>query len=160
MQETFLIVEDQENDVILLKFALLKTGLHNPVQVVENGQQAIDYLSGKGIYADRKKHPLPSLVFLDLKMPIMHGFDVLQWIRRQSDLAPMVVVVLSASNVQEDITQAYHLGAHSYVVKPASLELFLETLKDFRNWWVKHDKFRAPHPVSKKKLEVCGLPEA
>ncbi len=156
MPETFLIVEDQEDDVILLKFALLKSGLENPVQVVENGQQAIDYLSGKGAYADRKRHPIPSLVFLDLKLPLVHGFDVLQWIRHQPDLAPMVVVVLSASSVHEDITKAYRLGAHSYVVKPANLELFLETLRDFRNWWIKHDKFRAPLSASRKKLEVCG----
>ena len=134
--ETFLIVEDQENDALLLKYALLKTGLENPVRVVENGQQAIDYLKGEGLYADRKKYPIPSLVFLDLKLPIIHGFDVLQWIRHQPDLAPMVVVVLSASNVHEDMTEAYRLGAHSYVVKPASLELFLETLRDFRKWWV------------------------
>jgi CheY-like chemotaxis protein len=157
MSETFLIVEDQEPDVYLLKFALLKTGLHNPVQVVENGHQAIDYLSGNGIYADRKKHPIPSLVFLDLKMPLLDGFDVLQWMRCQPDLPPMVVVVLSASNVQEDITKAYRLGAHSYVVKPSSLELFLETLKDFRNWWLKHDVLGAHHSALRKKLEVCGL---
>ena len=77
MAETFLMVEDQPDDVILLKYALLKTGLNNPVKVVKNGREAIEYLGGTGTYADRKKFPIPSLIFLDLKLPILDGFNVL-----------------------------------------------------------------------------------
>ena len=157
MPETFLIVEDQQDDVTILKYALLKTGLHNPLKVVENGREAIDYLSGTGMYTDRKKYPMPSLIFLDLKLPIVNGFDVLQWIRKQPDLAPLVVVVLSASSTEADITKAYRLGAHSYVVKPASLELFLETLKDFRKWWFQYEKLKTAAPKA-MKLDVSGLP--
>lgn len=140
MTQTFLIVEDEENDIYFLKHALQKAGISNPVQVVESGQAAIDYLAGTGKYADRSAYPLPAMIFLDLKLPQVHGLDVLKWIRTQSALPPLVVLVLTSSSLHEDIERAYRLGANSYVVKPSSPEKLLEIVGDFRNWWLRHNQ--------------------
>lgn len=140
MMGTLLIVEDQENDVLFLKHAFKKAGILNATQVVEDGQQAIDYLSGVGPYADRRVYPLPGMIFLDLKLPQVHGLDVLQWIRQQSSLPAIVVVVWTSSSLDEDIARAYRLGANSYVVKPSSMEKLIEIVKDFANWWFKHNE--------------------
>ena len=140
MNQTFLIVEDEENDIYFLKHALQKAGISNPVQVVESGQAAIDYLAGTGKYADRSAYPLPAMIFLDLKLPQVHGLDVLKWIRTQSALPPLVVLVLTSSSLHEDIERAYRLGANSYVVKPSSPEKLLEIVGDFRDWWLRHNQ--------------------
>ena len=140
MNQTFLIVEDEENDIYFLKHALQKAGINNPVQVVESGQTAIDYLAGTGKFADRSAYPLPAMIFLDLKLPQVHGLDVLKWIREQSSLPPLVVLVLTSSSLHEDIERAYRLGANSYVVKPSSPEKLLEIVGDFRDWWLRHNQ--------------------
>ncbi len=143
MNETLLIVEDEENDVFFLKDALRKAGILNPIQVVPDGRMALDYLSGAGQFEDRKTYPLPSVIFLDLKLPQINGLAVLEWIREQNSLPSMVVVVLTASSLDEDIERAYRLGANSYVVKPSSRDKLVAIVKDFGNWWFKHN---APPP--------------
>ncbi len=140
MNGTLLIVEDQENDILFLKHAFQKAGIANPVQVVQDGQQALDYLAGTGSYADRRTYPLPAMIFLDLKLPQVHGLDVLQWLRENSNLPPIVVVVWTSSSLDEDIARAYRLGANSYVVKPSSMDKLVEIVKDFANWWFKHNE--------------------
>jgi len=140
MNGTLLIVEDEENYVFFLKDALKKAGIITPIQVVEDGRLAIDYLSGVGKFADRKAYPLPSVVFLDLKLPQVNGLAILKWIREQPHLPSMLVVILTASSLDEDIERAYRLGANSYVVKPSSRDKLVEILKDFNNWWFKHNE--------------------
>jgi len=140
MNGTLLIVEDEENDVLFLKDALRKANILSPIQVVEDGRLAMDYLAGVGKYADRKSYPLPSVIFLDLKLPQVNGLAILKWIREQSDLPPILVMVLTASSLDEDIERAYRLGANSYVVKPSSRDKLVEVLKDFGNWWFKHNE--------------------
>ena len=153
MTGTLLIVEDMENDVIFLKHAFQKAAILNPVQVVEDGQQALDYLGGSGKYGDRQKYPLPSMIFLDLKLPQVHGLDVLEWLRKQPHLPPMVVVVWTSSSMDEDIARAYRLGANSYVVKPSSMEKLVEIVKDFANWWFKHNE-PPPRETSRPTIPV------
>ena len=140
MNETLLIVEDEDNDVFFLKDALRKAGIGNPIQVVPDGRIALDYLDGVGRFANREAYPLPSVVFLDLKLPQINGLAVLEWIRGQISLPPMVVVVLTASTLDEDIERAYRLGANSYVVKPSSRDKLIAIVKDFSNWWLKHNE--------------------
>lgn len=140
MDQTFLIVEDEENDIYFLKHALKKAGITNPLQVVESGQAAINYLSGAGAFADRRAHPLPATIFLDLKLPQVHGLEVLKWIRAQHLLPPIVVVVLTSSSLPDDIERAYRLGANSYVVKPSSQQKLVQIVADFRNWWLTHNQ--------------------
>src|SRR5690606_18210843 len=93
-----LLVEDNDDDVFLMKHALTSAGYANPVHVVESGQEAIAYLSGSGEFQDRVRYPMPVIVFLDLKLPLMSGHEVLAWIRGQRQLESLLVVVLTSSN--------------------------------------------------------------
>ncbi len=137
---TVLIVDDEENDAFFLKDALRKAGILSPIQTVANGRLALDYLSGSGDFADRRNYPLPSVVFLDLKLPQVNGLEILKWIREEPSLPSMVVVVLTSSSLDEDIDRAYRLGANSYVVKPSSREKLVAIVKDFGNWWFQHNE--------------------
>jgi CheY-like chemotaxis protein len=116
---TILLVEDNEDDVFAMQRALRKAQITHPVQVISDGQKAVDYLSGIGQYTDRTYYPLPSLVFLDLKLPYVGGFDVLEWVRNQPALSNLPVVVLTGSAEQSDRDRAEKLRAHGYLVKPA-----------------------------------------
>jgi len=141
MSGTILLVEDNEDDVFLMKRALKLAGIVNPVHIVEDGQEAVNYLSGQGIYADRISYPLPSVIFLDLKLPILLGLDVLSWIRDQEEFAATVVVVLTSSNEPSDLKKAYRLGANSYVVKPPTADQLLEMTKAFKWYWLEFNRF-------------------
>lgn len=116
---TILLVEDNEDDVFAMQRALRKAQVSHPVQVVTDGQKAIDYLSGAGAFSDRTLYPLPSLMFLDLKMPYVGGFEVLQWLREQTELRNLAVIILTGSGEQCDRDRGEKLGARGYVVKPA-----------------------------------------
>src|SRR5205809_22508 len=102
--------------------AFQKAFINNPLQVVRDGEEAIAYLSGVGKYSNRSEYPLPDLMPLDLKMPRMNGFEVLEWIRRQASLSSLRVVVLTASDLMRDVNSAYKLGANSFMVKPMDFE--------------------------------------
>jgi CheY-like chemotaxis protein len=129
-------VEDEDSDVLLLRYAFQRVGINQLVQVVTRGQEAVDYLSGVGAYADREAYPLPDLVLLDLKLPDKDGLEVLEWIRRQARLKTTVVIALTSSNYEEDILRAYELGANSYVVKAADQEKRLEFARHLKGWWL------------------------
>jgi CheY-like chemotaxis protein len=128
-QSIILLVEDNEDDVFFMKRAFQHVGVHNPLHVVRNGEEAIDYLSGQRDFSDRERHPLPDLVFLDLKMPGLNGFDVLKWMREQSLELP--VVVLTSSPEEIDRQQAFELGAECYLLKPPTKEMVLDCIKRF-----------------------------
>ena len=133
-----LLVEDNDDDVFLMRHALTAAGVSNPVYVVESGQHAIDYLSGAGIYQDRGRYPLPVIVFLDLKLPLMSGHEVLGWIRSQRQLESLLVVVLTSSNEPSDVRRSYSLGANSYLMKPLTARQLIDLAKAF-NWsWIEH----------------------
>ncbi|SPE51766.1 Response regulator with CheY-like receiver domain and winged-helix DNA-binding domain [Verrucomicrobia bacterium] len=112
-----LYVEDDPNDVFLLTRAFRKALLLAPVQHVANGQEALNYLSGAGPYADRRRFPCPALLLLDLKVPLLDGFQVLSWARAQQQWKRLPVFVLSSSNHSADMEQALQLGANRYFVK-------------------------------------------
>src|SRR6267378_6007218 len=95
-------VEDDPNDVLLVDLAFHKTGAPISLTVVNDGDQAIDYLSGQGIYRDRLTYPLPAIVLLDLKLPRRSGLEVLAWVRSREDLRRMPVVMLTSSNQPSD----------------------------------------------------------
>jgi CheY-like chemotaxis protein len=134
--QTILLVEDEENDVAFMEMALEKAGLASSFQVAEDGAEAIDYLSGEGDFADRTRHPMPALVFLDLKLPRIMGMDVLKWIRERTALDTMVVIVLTSSQQRTDIQQACALGANSYLVKPANPLALEEIVELAKRYWL------------------------
>jgi CheY-like chemotaxis protein len=133
---TILLVEDERNDVFLLQHAFDAAAITNPIQVMEDGQQAIEYLAGIGKYADRAQYPMPCLLFLDLKLPIKSGLDVLGWIQKQPKLRRLLVVVLSSSRDRNDVDAAYQLGARSYLVKPLTMDARLELAKAIKQYWL------------------------
>jgi two-component system response regulator len=131
-------VDDDANDVFLLQHAMTKAGVKNPIQVVTDGQQAIDYLRGAGKFADRAKFPLPCLILLDLKLPYVMGLEVLKWIRQQAGPA-LVVVVLTASGQDADIAAAYRLGANAYLIKPSEASKLDDMVKALKDFWLTHN---------------------
>ena len=108
------------------------------------GQEAINYLSGAGNFSDRNQFPIPSIVFLDLKLPYKSGFDVLEWIRGQSHLDQTLVMVLTSSSEERDIAQCYKLGARTFLVKPPTPAMLLELMVSLKDFWVKHNEFTLP----------------
>ena len=138
--DTILLVEDNEDDAFFMKQALKDAEIINPLQVVEDGQAAIDYLSGTGIFADRTKYPLPLVVFLDLKLPFKSGHQVLEWIRAQPELKKLIVIVLTSSNEPVDLNRSYQLGANSFVVKPPTPAQLLDLAEAFKLWWLRHNR--------------------
>lgn len=117
-QFTVLLVEDDLNDIFLVKRAFKLAQIKNPLQVVTDGQEAISYLRGDSKYADRETCPLPKLVVMDIKMPRKTGFEVLEWIKGDHSLRRIPVVIVSSSDNPADINRAYELGANAYMVKP------------------------------------------
>ena len=132
---TVLLVEDDLNDIFLVKRAFKMAQLENPLQVVTDGEEATHYLSGQGKYADRETHPLPKLVVMDIKMPRMTGFDVLEWIKSDGSLRRIPVIIVSSSNRPEDIDRAYELGANAYMVKPVSYQAVERLFESITHYW-------------------------
>ena len=141
MNEVLLLVEDNEHDVFLMKRALRQAEIRNPLYVVGDGEQAIDYLAGNGVYNDREMYPFPALVLLDLKLPFRSGHEVLAWIRNEAELNELVVVVLTSSDEPADVNQAYKLGANSYLVNPPSLGQLRDLAKSFKWYWLQYNNF-------------------
>ena len=133
---SILIVEDDANDILLLRRAFNKAGLVNPVHVATDGDMAVDYLQGNGVYQDRAKHPLPVLILLDLKLPRRSGHEVLSWLRTQPGLRRIPVVILTSSRESKDLDRAYDEGANSYLIKPADPCDLLEMVKQLNLYWI------------------------
>ena len=131
-----LLVEDDPNDVALTQRAFTRAGFSNPLQVVNDGEQAIAYLAGQPPYADRQRHPLPILVLLDLKLPRRSGFDVLGWLRATPNVRRVPVVVLTSSQHSPDVDRAYDAGANSYLVKPVAFDGLLGVVRTLGLYWI------------------------
>src|ERR1043166_4104730 len=104
---TILLVEDQEDDIFMVTHAFERGCIANPLRVVRDGEEAIAYLNGNGIFADRIEFPMPGLVLLDLELPRLNGFDVLRWVRQQPHLSALRVIVLTSSSNIRDVNVAY-----------------------------------------------------
>ena len=130
-----LLVEDDPNDVLLIQRAFAKAGMKECLRVARDGQEAIDYLNGSGQYANRVQHPMPFLILLDLKMPGVDGFQVLDWVRSSPEVKRTLTVVLTSSNLQSDVDRAYELGANSYLVKPVEFDEMASMVQRFEVYW-------------------------
>ena len=113
-----LVVEDLEDDAKLLQLLLEQSGILNPVRVVLNCAEAIAYLQGAPPFSDRTQHPLPGVIFLDLKLPGMDGFGFLEWLKSHPELKSAFIVVISGFGDLPSIRRAYALGANTFLVKP------------------------------------------
>lgn len=134
--DTILLVEDNHQDVLLMQRAFRKANIVNPLQVVEDGEQAVLYLSGQKPYTNRNQHPLPVLILLDLKLPRKSGSEVLAWLQQQPELKRLPVVVLTSSREYADINRVYDLGTNAYMVKPVSFDALVELVKMLNTHWI------------------------
>lgn len=133
---TILLVEDSADDVDLVRHAFRRAGVQALLQVVSHGDEAIAYLSGTGVYADRLTYPLPRLILLDLKLPRLSGFEVLEWARGNEETQYVPVVVLTSSDQHDDIRRAHKLGANSYLTKPVLREALVSMLSTIDAYWL------------------------
>jgi CheY-like chemotaxis protein len=129
---TVLLVEDNEEDAFLLQRALRQERIDCDLHVVEDGEEAIEYLSGRGRFADRTLHPLPSVMLLDLKLPCLNGFDVLEWLATQPAFKDLRTFILTSSGEDRDREKAAQFGVRWYFVKPPSRDLIEEFTKVLR----------------------------
>lgn len=134
--KTILLVEDNPQDEMLALRALSKVNLLNQVDVVRDGQQAIDYLFQQGEFADLAGHPLPAVVLLDLGLPRLSGLDVLERLRAEPRTQFLPVAVLTSSDEERDRVQSYMNGANSFVRKPLDFAEFVAAVQQVGVYWL------------------------
>lgn len=123
---TVLLVEDLQDDVFFFRLALKRAEVQANLHIATDGTQAVDYFTNRGAFEDASLHPAPDIVFLDLKMPNMNGFEVLEWLKNNPPARPAKVIVLTGSEEPGDRVRAAQLGASAYLVKPPRREVLLE----------------------------------
>jgi two-component system, response regulator len=131
-----LLVEDNPSDIGLTKRALTKSRVINELVVAEDGQEALDYLFGEGLYTGRDLPELPALVLLDLKLPRVDGLQVLRQIRADDRTCRMPVVILTTSTEEQDLSQSCDLGANSYIRKPVDFTQFAQAIEQLGLYWL------------------------
>ena len=134
--KTILLVEDNPSDVGLTRRALEKSQIANELIVVEDGQEALDYLFGGGQFTGPKMNELPALVLLDLKLPKVDGLQVLRRLRADERTSRLAVVMLTTSSEEDDIAQSYDLGANSYIRKPVDFKQFVDVVQHLGLYWL------------------------
>jgi CheY-like chemotaxis protein len=134
---TFLLVEDDPNDVFLVEREFKQAPRHIQLRVVYDGGEAMQYLDGDGDCGDRERCPIPNVILLDLKMPRVNGFRFLEWLRSESpgELRVIPVVVMSGMGCPDDINRAYSLGANSFIIKPVDWRHFRKLIADLGIYW-------------------------
>ena len=139
MNRHLLFIEDNEDDVYIIRNTLEREGIRENTHFVGNGKLAVEYLESLARNTSQPE-PLPALIFLDLNMPLMNGLEFLQWRREQPDLQTVPVLVLTSSDSQRDIADAYKLGANAYLVKPMSVAEFSALLKSVHQFWLTYNR--------------------
>jgi len=139
-----LAVEDSDDDQFLLREAWVKAGVSNPLAFVSDAEQACDYLSGEGRYADREAFPFPVLLLLDIKLPGKSGLEILAWLREQERFKTLPVIMLTASTWPEEVSAAYRLGASSFVIKPSAAQDLTDFAAAVKGYWFRFNEFAPP----------------
>ena len=134
--ETILLVEDNEDHIEHTQDALQEGGLVNNIKIVKDGQSALDYMFRKGDYANPDLSPRPGLILLDVKLPKVGGFEVLEAIKTNPDLKVIPVIMLTTTGNEEDISRGARLGANDYIVKPVEFETFVQKVKGLGKYWI------------------------
>ena len=145
-QVEILLVEDNPDDLELALHALRHGGLANRVEVVRDGEEALEFLFCRGLYHNRNFANPPRLVLLDLKLPKVDGLQVLQQLKGDARTRPIPVAILTASREEQDLVKSYQLGVNSYIQKPVDFEQFRETVKQASLFWLVVNQ--APPPAA------------
>lgn len=130
-----LLVEDNEDHIELTLRALKNNNLINDIHVVKDGQEALDFVYHQGKYEDTEKYPRPGLILLDIHLPKMNGFEVLETLKKDPDVKSIPIIMLTTSSRDEEIAKSYAGGANSYVTKPVDFEEFVKKIKDMKLYW-------------------------
>lgn len=130
-----LMAEDSEHDVRAVQRVWTKSGIRNPLVVVKDGEECLDYLLRRGEYENPEQSPRPGVLLLDINLPKVDGFEVLNRIKQTPGLKRMPVVMLTTSSRDEDRTRSYDLGANAYMTKPVGMEKLTQTLLAFNVFW-------------------------
>ncbi len=131
-----LIVEDDPTHQLLIRTTLEENGVHNPIIEADDGDDALDFIFGRGRHADRPDNQVPGLIFLDLKMPRVDGFEVLATLKSNEVTKRIPVIVITTSPAKSDIDRSYALGANAYVTKPIQTADLTEKLKSLKLFWL------------------------
>jgi len=131
-----LLVEDNIHDAELTIRALKKVNLANNLVHVQDGEEALNFIFGKGQYADRNIHQRPKVILLDIKMPKVDGIEVLRQIKTNETTKAIPVVIMTSSREEQDLITSYQLGVNSYVVKPVNFEAFAKAISDLGLYWL------------------------
>jgi CheY-like chemotaxis protein len=138
MEKAILLAEDSEDDEVQFRIVMKSLQVTNPVVVVRDGDEAIAYLQGEGKFADRRTYPWPEVLFLDLRMPRMDGFAVLEWLEDRPMLRRgLLVIVLSHFGELKEIRRAYDLGANSFLPKPFTQQDWENLIRHFDGHWIR-----------------------
>jgi CheY-like chemotaxis protein len=134
--KVILLVEDNADDELLTLRALKKNNIRNEVVVARDGNEALDYLFGTGVHSGRDLSVMPQIILLDLKLPKVDGFEVLNRVRASEITKFLPVVILTTSNEDQDRIRGYDLGANSFVRKPVEFEKFIEAVRQLGLYWL------------------------
>jgi len=147
--QPILLVENSPEDCEMTIRSLQKAGLKNPVHHCSDGDDALDYLYRRGVYADSPNTPRPGIILLDLNMPGTDGREVLEELKKDPALRPIPVIVLTTSSDERDVQDCYGMGANSYIEKPLNFEGFMKAMFGLKDYWFEV-------VVLPKQVEVLG----
>jgi two-component system response regulator len=145
--KVILLVEDNADDELLTLRALKKNNIRNEVIVARDGSEALDYLFATGVHSGRDLSVMPQIILLDLKLPKVDGFEVLNRVRASEITKLLPVVILTTSNEDQDRIRGYDLGANSFVRKPVEFEKFIEAVRQLGLYWL---ILNEPAPVPRR----------
>jgi two-component system response regulator len=139
-----MLVEDDSDHVALILRSLRKQEMLDDVMVMLDGEEALDFLFARGAFAGRDTAIMPSVILLDLKLPKVSGLQVLERVRSDERTRKLPVVVLTSSDMEEDMRESYRLGANSYVVKPVDFREFLDNIRQLIHYWMHLNRTTSP----------------
>lgn len=130
-----LLVDDDQVDVMTVQRAFKRNNILDPLFVVGNGREALDFLMHQGPYADPEKYPRPGIILLDLNMPVMNGIEFLKVIKVDESLKKIPVIVLTTSKEENDRVESFNLSVAGYIIKPVEFEKFVEAIRVLNLYW-------------------------
>jgi len=134
-EKNILLVEDNEDDILLTTLAFQENKVLNKIDIVRDGEEALDFLFARGSFSYRNKKETPSVILLDLKLPKANGLEVLRKIREDKDLKRIPIIILTSSKEEQDVIKAYESGANSFIRKPVDFEQFVGAMKQLQLYW-------------------------